>query len=430
MLGTFKKLALDLTVVLSSLVAVTHLAAGSTLCVDAKRSGCHTTIGAAVAHAAPGDVITVAHGTYREDVVISKSLSLVGENAANTIIDGSGLANAVFINGLLVSRLTGVTIQGFTLTNARYEGLLIANASHVVVRDNRITNNDQALDVKNLACPGLPEFETAEDFDCGEGVHLTGVTDSAIVNNTIEHNSGGILISDETGPTYDNLIAQNLVENNLYDCGITIPSHPPAPSSGRTFPPFGIYRNQISDNESSGNGVLGGGAGVGLFGFLPGARVSENVIKGNRITGNGLPGVAMHGHSGLENLNNNRIIGNYIAGNGADTEDAETPGPAGINIASAGAISGTEILNNVIKNEAVDIAVKTTAAVIAHDNNLNGPAIGVANLGTGQVNASENWWGCSQGPNTPGCSTVTANVLFTPWLSSPAVPNGSPKSQH
>ena len=138
----------------------------------------------------------------------------------------------------------------------------------------------------------------------------------------------------------------------------------------------------------------------------------------------------MHGHSGLENLNNNRIVGNYIAGNGADSEDAETPGPTGINIASAGAISGTEILNNVIKDEAVDIAVKTTAAVVADFNNLNGPAIGVANLGTGFVNASNNWWGCSQGPNTPGCSTVASNVLFTPWLSSPAVPNGSPKSQH
>lgn len=30
------------------------------------------------------------------------------------------------------------------------------------------------------------------------------------------------------------------------------------------------------------------------------------------------------------------IIGNYIAGNGADTDDTATPGPTGINISSGG----------------------------------------------------------------------------------------------
>src|SRR6185312_13837565 len=144
---------------------------------------------------------------------------------------------------------------------------------------------------------------------------IIGVDHSAVSNNLIENNSGGILISDETAATHDNLIAGNIVKNNTLDCGITIPSHPRDPSLP-VGAPFGISHNTIAGNEATGNGINGVGAGIGIFGFLPGARVSDNLITGNRITGNGLPGVAMHGHSGLEILNNNVISGNYISGNG------------------------------------------------------------------------------------------------------------------
>ena len=169
------------------------------------------------------------------------------------------------------------------------------------------------------------------------------------------------------------------MKNNTLDCGITIPSHPRDPHLP-AGPPFGIYHNTIAANESTGNGINGVGAGIGMFGFLPGARVSDNLIAGNRIIGNGLPGVAMHGHSGLEILNNNVIMGNYISGNGADGEDAATPGPSGINVYGAGAITGTVIQQNVIKDEADDIVAHTAAEVDVHQNNLNGGGAGVANL--------------------------------------------------
>jgi hypothetical protein len=399
---------------------------GAQLCVDAHKTGCYATIGAAVAGAASGDVIEVAAGVYREYIEISKPVSLVSENAGNAIIDATGLPHAIFINGL-GRDLSGVVVRGFTLRNANYEGLLIANASNVRVEDNRVAGNDQLLDPVNLKCPGLTDlhdFETAEDFDCGEAIHLTGVSNSMFRRNVVENNAGGILISDETCPTFNNVISENVVRNNPYDCGITIPSHPPAPSI-RAFPPFGIYSNQILNNDVYNNGVKGEGAGVGIFGFMPMARVSENEIRGNRLINNRLPGVAMHGHSGMEILNNNVIIGNYIAGNGEDEDDTATPGPTGINVQSAGAISGTVIRDNVFRNEAIDIAVRSTAAVMAHNNNLSGPGAGVNNLGTGLVDASNNWWGCAQGPNTPACSSVTAGVVFTPWLTSVAVPNGA-----
>jgi nitrous oxidase accessory protein NosD len=413
------------TVVAMFIAGIVQPAIAATLCVGAGKAGCYSTIGAAVLAAAPGDTVQVAQGTYKEGVIIGKSLSLIGKNSANTIVDATGQANGVYVDGLDNPSLNHVVVAGFTVANANFEGILVTNASGVTIRGNHVTSNNRSLDVVNLVCPGIPIFETNEGFDCGEGVHIIGVDHSTLANNLIENNAGGILITDETGATHDNLIMNNVAQNNPFDCGITIPSHPRAPDFG-PGPPFGIYSNTISGNEVSHNGVLGEGAGIGMFAFLPGARVSDNLIAGNRITGNGLPGVAMHAHSPGENLNNNVITGNYISGNGEDSEDAATPGPTGINVYGASPITGTVISQNVIKDEVVDIAASTPAIVEAHHNNLNGTRAGVANLGPGSVDATNNWWGCAHGPNTPGCSTVEPNVSFAPWLSSPAVPNGAP----
>lgn len=401
---------------------------GATLCVDAGKAGCFATIGAAVSAASSGDTIQVAQGIYKEDVIIGKSLSLVGKNSANTVIDATGLANGVYIDGLDHAGLSNVVVTGFTVENANFEGILITDASLVTIQVNHVTSNNRGLDFATSSCPGIPDFETAEGVDCGEGLHLMGVDHSTIASNLIDANSGGILISDETAATHHNLIAGNTVVNNTLDCGITIPSHPRSPHVMKGSP-FGVFQNTIVGNLSSGNGINGVGAGIGIFGFLPGARVSENLITGNRIIGNGLPGVAMHGHSGREILNNNVITNNYISGNGADSGDAATPGPAGINIFSAGAVTGTVISQNVIKNEADDIVINNSGPVKANQNNLNGGG-GIASLGTGAVDATNNWWGCANGPNASGCSSATgSNVTVSPWLSSPAVPNGSPNAQ-
>lgn len=399
----------------------------ATLCVNPANPSCYQTITAAVSAAHSGDIVQIAHGTYHEDVVIPVALSLVGENPANTIIDATGLGNGVYIDGLDNAGLSNVLVTGLTIANANFEGILITNASKVTIKANRVAGNDRSLNFQALTCDGLPAFETSEGEDCGEGIHLSAVDHSTISNNVIENNSGGVLISDETGPTHDNTVSSNVVQNNIFDCGITMPSHPRAPQF-QPGSPFGVYSNTISGNQVTGNGLNGVGAGIGIFGFLPGATVRDNLITGNTIIGNGIPGFSMHGHSGLEVLNNNQIIGNYISGNGADSEDAATPGPAGINIYSAGTVTGTVISHNVIKNEALDVVVNIRGgAATATENNLNGKGAGVADLGLGTVDASSNWWGCAQGPNAHGCSSVTTlGVLFTPWLSSPAVPNGTP----
>src|SRR6185503_19215898 len=136
----------------------------ATWCVNPRGTArCKSTITAAVAAASPGDTIRVARGFYREDIVISKSLSLIGAGRYGTVIDATGKANGIFIDGTASSPNTGVsdvTISGFTIENANFEGILVASATGVTIVDNLITNND--LSLSSHTCPGLPPFETNE----------------------------------------------------------------------------------------------------------------------------------------------------------------------------------------------------------------------------------------------------------------------------
>jgi parallel beta-helix repeat protein len=390
------------------------------------KGGCFSTIAAAVTATQPGGTISVGPGTYKEAVVIGKSLSLVGTNSHNTIIDATGLPNGIYVDGLDNSGLNNVIVSGFTIENAKYEGVLITNASDITIKNNHVLNNDTGLNIDAATCPGQPSFESGEDFDCGEGVHLTGVEFSVLSDNVIEGNSGGILLSDDTGETHDNLVIGNLVEDNPFDCGITLASHAPGP--GSTAPHLGIVHNAIVDNKSIHNGfqVPGAGAGVGIFSDGSGiGKVTQNIVINNQLLNNGIPGVAFHSHVGpnfhlpADNLNNNSIIGNRLSGNGADVGDTHTPGPTGINLNSGAGgtpITGTIISGNTIENEAADVVINTPAEVDLHLNNLLGGNIGVANTGSGSINATKNYWGCFFGPNSSKCSSVSGpDVTFVPF---------------
>jgi len=399
--------------------AASPSALAATLCVNpAGTGGCLTSIQAAVTAAAVHDTIQVAKGTYDEDVVIGKSLSLVGSNQSNTIIDATGQANGVYIDGIDNPGLRSVVVSGFSVRNANLEGILVANASSVTVSGNIVSDNDKAFVPTTETCPGTPIFETAEDFDCGEGIHLLGADHSIVANNLVEDNAGGILISDDTARADHNLVSGNTVRKNQFDCGITLASHPPATLTGSSTP-LGVTGNTISGNLSTLNGlsVLGAGAGVGIFDSVPGTTASGNVVINNTITYNGLPGIAMHSHTPGQNLKNNVLVGNTISGNAADTDDAATSGPTGINVFGVSAASGTIISGNTITNESLDVVVNTPTSANVNLNNLIGKGIGVQNLSTGTVDATQNWWGCSKGPGGSGCTTISGpgTVLSTPF---------------
>jgi parallel beta-helix repeat protein len=402
-----------------------------------------------VNHASPNDVILVERGTYKEMVTIGIPLSLLGATGGGSIIDAAGKANGVLIDGFNHPGLANVTVSGLTVKNALFEGILAVSANNVTISQNSVINNDTSPGLNFTGaltgCPGQPPYETDETGDCGGAIHLIGTSNSTVSNNYVAGNADGLLISDETAVSQNNLVAQNTFINNPKECGIVLASHPPVGSNPPNLPPhYGVIGNTVQYNTSQGNGVEVGGSGVGMFsdGAGPGT-VSNNTVQYNILIGNGLGGVALHTHVGpafgapADQMNNNKIIGNYIAGNLADTFDTATPGSVGININSGDGgspVTGTVIMGNIITDEDVAVAINTPAAVALQQNNFMNRKIGVANvcgldqatICTGTINAANNYWGCPGGPGAVGCAfinpTYGQNITFTPWLTQPAPP--------
>ncbi len=268
-------------------------------------------------------------GTYDGGVVIDKSITLVGQSA---VIDASSSSTG---NGIQIIGPggSGSTVDGFKIENAEFEGILIGTApvlttsttgqapaggtqvSDVRILDNVIVKNDAGFGTSAGQCFSTPNAPG----DCGEAVHLVSVTDSLIQGNFVTDNAGGILLTDEFGPTSGNVIRDNQTIDNATDCGITLAGHGTAvnPATGKPTGAAGIFDNQIVDNVSIGNGTLGQGAGILLGGGGPFAGVYDNLIRGNFTSGNGLAGITIHQHF-VGDLNGNVIVDNTLANDNLD----------------------------------------------------------------------------------------------------------------
>ncbi len=180
--------------------------------------------------------------------------------------------------------------------------------------------------------------------DCGEGLHLMSVTDSWVLANRVENNVGGILVTDEAGPSHGNLIAFNRSLNNVEDCGITLPSHN---GDALGHPELGgVYDNTVIANVSSGNG----GAGVGMFAPFPGTASYDNHVIGNTLLNNGEAGVGIHAHAPGQNVSGNVIVNNTVSGNGIDP-DSGSGHPTGIALFTAAVPVNVVVAGNRISNE-------------------------------------------------------------------------------
>ena len=182
------------------------------------------------------------------------------------------------------------------------------------------------------------------------------VTDSVVEANNVANNVGGILLTDEFGPTSHNIIRFNRSTGNSDDCGITLAGHSSAavnPVTGLPTGLAGVFDNLVTHNFSNGNGVAGQGAGILLGGGAPFAGVYSNVIRGNWAAGNGLPGVTIHQHLAGD-LNGNVIENNVLTGNNLDGDfdfaiarqgndrDLRRVGPAARGIAAARTAAGCD----------------------------------------------------------------------------------------
>jgi nitrous oxidase accessory protein len=255
-----RKIAIALAVILALIVSVmmgvqSAKSSPATIVVPDD----YSTIHEAVNNAVDGDTVFVKNGIYPVDenstIVISKTLSLIGEDPANTVILGA--SSTYYENGFAI-RLAApnITVSGFTITNFRVAIAIVNYNAEPYPSGCRIINNDI---VNN-----------------SEGIRPQR-NNLLISGNNITKNNGGI-----TGYNTENVvITRNNISENEYGVNIGMCRN------------ITVSENQISDNTG----------GLNLYYYGP------HLVYGNNITNNSW------GIRFAEGCGNATVYGNNITQN-------------------------------------------------------------------------------------------------------------------
>ena len=196
-----RKIAIALAVILALIVSVmmgvqSAKSSPATIVVPDD----YSTIHEAVNNAVDGDTVFVKNGIYPVDenstIVISKTLSLIGEDPANTVILGA--SSTYYENGFAI-RLAApnITVSGFTITNFRVAIAIVNYNAELYPSGCKIINNN----IVNNA----------------EGIRPQR-NNLLISENNITKNNGGI-----TGYNTENvIITRNYISENVYGVNIGI----------------------------------------------------------------------------------------------------------------------------------------------------------------------------------------------------------------
>jgi len=180
-----------------------------------------------------GDEIIVEAGTYNENVIIHKRLTLTAQGAV-TVQAADPALPALTIN----SDGTGSTIQGFTITGATSScGIYLDSTDNCNIENNTITGNNR-------------------------GLVLESSFNSSIINSSITGNGVGLVLESSD----NNSIIGNFIEDNVEmgECsGIDL---------------YDSNNNQIIDNIITGNQPYGLYLGGPHYNFI-----QNNIIGGSEV---------------------------------------------------------------------------------------------------------------------------------------------------
>ena len=152
---------------------------------DGTKTYPYTHIQDAIHHASDHDIIFINQGRYKETLHIDKPLTLIGQEATNTIIDGTFspiiihvIANQVTINQLTIQKGGG---------NTQNAGILL-DSSHNTI------SNCYIFQTKTGILSNANEHNTIQHctfYKNGEGIRISHNTHAIIINNTFSHNGLG-----------------------------------------------------------------------------------------------------------------------------------------------------------------------------------------------------------------------------------------------
>ncbi len=317
---------------------------GPMLFVGGAGPGNHTTIQDAVDASGPGDIIYVYSGTYQENVLVDKPLTLVGEDRNITVIDSGGFGAALGIES------DWVNVTGFNLMNAG-RGIHLNVSSNCNISNNVIRNNTEGIGVEHYLTniSSNNSFVNNEILGNHNGIYIDTSTNSTIIGNKVHDNYLGIVISSSSNisivnnhistsyygidiggssriEVLDNEIWDNEDGMNLeYVDNSTIAGNNVTTSLQRGFHLFKSSHNTLRDNLASGNldyGIyleesdnntielvnasMNQGVGIGLM------SSNTNVISENTLWSNG--GGLYVSQSYVNKVENNTLLSNLNRG--------------------------------------------------------------------------------------------------------------------
>ena len=106
-------------------------------CINLRTGNLYFTIQDAINNALDGDTISVAPGTYYENLVVSRNINIIGVGKDTTIIDGQQKGPVSTIND------GAATIIGFTIRNGKAErgGGIFNNGATLTLKDSTVAGN-------------------------------------------------------------------------------------------------------------------------------------------------------------------------------------------------------------------------------------------------------------------------------------------------
>jgi nitrous oxidase accessory protein len=299
-------------------------------------------IAPAIAHAQDGDEIRIGPGAYREDLVIAKRLSLVGEGRPVLFGTGRGTVIDVRADGCTISGLiidgTGVgagnqmdaavrltsnnnTVTGNEMRRVFY-GVVIAGGSGNVIADNTI---EGLLDLPfGQRGDGIyvyqgPRNHILRNRIAGErdAIFLQYAHDVRVEDNSVERSRYGLhgMFSDDT-IVRGNVFRTSLVGANVMNSKrLTLERNEFSHNRGVTA--VGLTLKDCDGSTVSDNRFTGNGRGLQLDGS------SRNVFTKNRFTQNDVA-VRLLSSSERNTFSNNEFAQNWsdVVENGRDSTNA------------------------------------------------------------------------------------------------------------
>ena len=195
-----------LIVIIINLTITSKEVIGETIYVDDNGSADYSNIQNAIDNASEEDTVFVKNGKYYENIIIDKSITMLGESKENTIIISGIFKTAVEITA------DNVAISEFTIQNGS-PGIKVYNSSYVFITKNNVFSvNGDGISLLISDCNEVSDNEVKQCHGNNGGIDVRGSSHNKIMNNKVTLTIYGDGIHLHMAD--DNLISNNIVNNN------------------------------------------------------------------------------------------------------------------------------------------------------------------------------------------------------------------------